>query len=475
MQPKSVKDISQRVKGFYQKAKDAAGQRNFDYSIEMYNTALKHCPEFRDARLELRRVELDKIKHKASGTRQAWIATKNSIALGVKGPGFVKKGEYDKAFEIAEGVLAQDPMVPGALKLLATAAEEADMAWLAMDTLEFMLRYHDKDMNTMRWLFELYLDNGRGDDAVNICRKMQKLDPNNGEMQSLLKNAMARQAMDKSKWMEENKGNEDAQDPKEQTAAGHSSRGPRREEVARDQDSAMELVEKYRAQLEEGNDSVDVRKKLARACIKAEQYDEAIEQLELCIQVKGNSDPGIQNMMFQAVDSRFQTAIKAWEDYGRRGPEEESQAHMEIATLHQQRSDYKLLRARERAVMYSNDPNVHMELAMCLWDRQEIDEALVEFQKAQGSPRHRKKATLNKGKCFALKGQFDIAIKEFELLISEMPEMTKDKLEVLYELGTALKNSGREDEGFEQFKLIYQTDATYSDVQEIMDQHYKEE
>ena len=45
MQPKSVKEVDERIKGFYEKAQEAARQRNFDYSIEMFNTALKHCPE----------------------------------------------------------------------------------------------------------------------------------------------------------------------------------------------------------------------------------------------------------------------------------------------------------------------------------------------------------------------------------------------------------------------------------------------
>jgi tetratricopeptide (TPR) repeat protein len=477
MQPKSVKEVSQRVKGFYQKAQDAAGQRNVEYSIEMYNTALKLCPEFRDARLELRKIELIKIKNKASGTRQAWITTKNTLALNVKGPGLIKKGEYSQAFEIAESILAQDPMIPTALKLLATAAEEASMDWLAIDTLEFHLKYHNKDSSSMMKIFQLYLDNGRGDDAVIICNKLQNLDPNNGEFQSMLKNALARQAMDKSSWMADNKSTDDAEENKEgeEEPAGMGTRRPQRDAAPRDQDSADALVSKYVQQIETGNDSVDIRKKLARALTKALRFDEAIEQLDHCIQNGQHTDPGIQNMMFQAVDTRFEVAIKAWEDYGNKGDDKEKQAYSEIAVLEQQRSDYRLLRARERALMYSNDPNVHMELAMCLWEQQEIDEALIEFQKAQGSARHRKSATMHKGKCFALKEQYDIAITEFELLLSEIQEMSKEKLDVIYELASALRSVGRIEDSMAQFKLIYLEDVAYRDIQEIMDQFYKKE
>ncbi|MCM8542477.1 MAG: hypothetical protein NE328_19560 [Lentisphaeraceae bacterium] len=467
MQPKSVKEVNERVKGFYEKAQQAARQRNFDYAIEMYNTALKHCPEFRDARLELRKVELDKIGNKISSTRQAWIATKSTMSLNVKGPSFIKKEDYNSAFEIAEGVLAKDPTVPGALKLLAKTAEEGGYEWLAIDTLEFYLKYHTKDLNVMRWLVELYLDNSRGEDAVNVCNKMRRIDPADGEVQSMLKNAMARSAMDKSSWMGDDKKDGTGAVEKEGEEAGNSTAPPKAK------DATQQLIKKYETVLEDGNDTVDVRKKLARNYIKASLYDEAIEQLEACNGMGGQTDPGVQNMMFQAVDLRFEKAIKAWEDYGNKGDAEEKQAYQEIAKLEGQRSDYRLLRARERAVTYSNDPNIHMELAMILWERQEIDEALVEFQKAQGSPRHRKKATLHKGKCFAIKDQHDIAIKEFELLISEMPEMNKDKLDAIYELAASLKQLGRDDESMEQYKIIYQEDVSYRDVKELMDGFYQ--
>ena len=127
--------------------------------------------------------------------RQTLVATKNSIAIGVKGPGLIKKEQYSEAMQIAESVLSQDPTVPGALKLLANAAEDADMDWMAIDSLEFLLKYHPKDETTMRWLVHLYLENGRGEDAVSICRKLQQMNPSDGELQSMLKNAMARQAM----------------------------------------------------------------------------------------------------------------------------------------------------------------------------------------------------------------------------------------------------------------------------------------
>jgi tetratricopeptide (TPR) repeat protein len=472
MEPKSIKDVDQRVKGLYTKAQEAARQHNLDYAIEMFNTALKFCPEFREARQELRKVELEKINHKISGARQAWITTKNTIALNIKGPSLIKKGSHSEAMQLAESILANDPTISAALKLLAKAAEEADMEWLAIDTLEFLTKFNTSDIPSMRWLVELYLDNSRGEEASSVCRKMMKLDPNNGEYQSILKNAMARQAMDKSSWMNEN-GPQGAGTGAPSASSSSSTRAPIREEVARDKESAEAIVDKYIQSIESGQDSVDIRKKLARALIKADRYDEAIKHLQQALQSGGQVDPSLQNMIYQAAEGRFEAAIAAWEKYSSQGDAEGAQAAREIASLEQQKSDFLLQKARERSQMYSNDPNVNMELALLLWDRQEVEEALVQFQKAQGSPRHRKSATLHKGKCFVLKEQYDIAIKEFESLLSEIPEMNKEKLEVLYELAHAYKSLGNEEKSMEFFKEIYQEDVSFRDIQDIMDSFYK--
>ncbi|MCM8536469.1 MAG: hypothetical protein NE334_11065 [Lentisphaeraceae bacterium] len=471
MEPKSPKEVDQRVRGFYTKAQEAARQQNLDYAIEMFNTALKHCPEFRDARSELRRVELDKINNKVSGARQAWISTKNTLNLNVKGPGLIKKNQCNEAMQLAETILAKDPTVPGALKLLAKAAEEFDMEWLAIDTLEFATKFHTKDVSALRWLYELYLDNNQGEKAASTIRKVIKLDPENGEYQSMLKNAMARSAMDKSSWMGDPAASET--EAGASTSAGKSTAAPVRDEVARDADTAQQLIDKYQGLLDNGNDSIDNRKKLARSLMKIERFDEAIEHLQHALDASGQVDPSLQKMIYTAAEGRFDAAIKAWDDYSTKGSEEAAQAATEIASLEQQKSDFLLQKAKERAQTYSNDANVHMELAMILWDRQEIDEALSGFQKAQGSPRHRKKATLHKAKCFALKKQYDIAVKEFESLLTEMEDMNKDKMDVLYELAICLKRMGREEESLEKYKMIYEVDVEYRDVKEIIDNFYK--
>ena len=462
MQPKSITETNQRVKSFYTRAQDAARQQNHDYAIEMYQTALKHCPEFRDARLDLRKVEVEKIKGKTSSLRQTLISAKNAISLNIKGPGLIKKGEYSLAFQLAEGILAQDPTVPGALKLLANAAVEADMEWLAIDTFEFFLKFNKKDSSAMKELVDLYLDNGRGTAAVELCQSLQRLNPNDSSIQSLLNSSIARQAMDNN-WVD---GEESKVNSTRRTAGPAPTRVGTQTSLPTQ--GADELIEKYQKLIDTDSDTVEHRKKLARALMKANRYDDAVDVLEVALEMVERVDPTLQNMIYSALEGRFESAIQAWEEFAQNGGEDEVKAREEIVNLQSQRAEFFLHKARERAATYSMDANVHMDLALLLWERGETEEAAGEFAHAQASNRHRKKALLYKAKCYALNNDYDQAITELNLLISELPETNEQKVEALYELARIQEAAGSSEESLETYKLVHEADASYLNVEEII-------
>ena len=109
-----------------------------------------------------------------------------------------------------------------------------------------------------------------------------------------------------------------------------------------------------------------------------------------------------------------------------------------------------------------------MELATCLWEKGEYGDAITAFNYAQGSSRYRKKATLRKGQCYIKIDDYESAIGELELLISEVETMTPEKLEAHYELGKVLKCVDREAEGEEQLKIVFDHDPEFKDIKELV-------
>ena len=120
--------------------------------------------------------------------------------------------------------------------------------------------------------------------------------------------------------------------------------------------------------------------------------------------------------------------------------------------------------AQERAERYRNDANVHMELAVIYFERGEYDEAVVGFQKAQGSPRHRVRALLYKGISYAALENFNEAKRSLQRCLEDSKTKDADKLELYYELGKVYELEGDSDKAQDAFKSASEIDPEFKDL-----------
>ena len=142
----------------------------------------------------------------------------------------------------------------------------------------------------------------------------------------------------------------------------------------------------------------------------------------------------------------MEQAIEAWQEHAKLGEFEASEAEKEIAQIHQQRSDYNLKIAREKAQRFHNDANARMELAVALFERDLFEEAINEFFEASRSPRHRDKAAVLKAICQSKTGKATEAKASLEELLPKLSEGSEEHLEALYELSLISKDQGNSDE-----------------------------
>jgi len=66
----------------------------------------------------------------------------------------------------------------------------------------------------------------------------------------------------------------------------------------------------------------------------------------------------------------------------------------------------------------------------------------------------------------------DLAARTLQNAIKEKVVFDDEKKELIYNLGAVLDAMGKKDEAAEQFKLIYEVDIGYKDVQERVDAYY---
>ena len=76
------------------------------------------------------------------------------------------------------------------------------------------------------------------------------------------------------------------------------------------------------------------------------------------------------------------------------------------------------------------------------------------------------------GRCFHAKGQNDMAVEQFNSVLSEMPVMDKDKMSTLYYLGVTYEEIGDGKNAIDCFKQIYSANVNYLDVAQRMNDYY---
>ena len=434
MQITGQKDLADRFIDLYKKGQDAARQSNHSYAIDMFTTVLKKYPGFLEARTELRKVELDMIGNKVSIFRQK-KAQISGISKINKARKSLKDEQYGEAMAHVEEVLAQDPTVPNALALLADIAHDVGLRQLAVDTLEILAKFHPKNIDAKVELAEAYSLNRQSDRAVALCKAILKIKPTLALVENKMTDYIAKSAMDQGGWTAD----------KEKTANNQAS-SPAIQTTTEDAPEKTSKLQRLLDMLEAGNDTLDVRKNLARQYAQEKDFEKTLEHLAVAKEKGGENDPLIFKLSNEANLGIIENAIIAWQEHAKLGEFEATEAKKEIAQLHEQKSDYLLTVARKKAQRFHNDANARMELAVALFERDLFEEALTEFFEASRSPRHRDKAAVLKAICQSKTGKTTEAKTSLEEILPSLSEGSENHLEALYELSQILKEQGNTEE-----------------------------
>jgi lipopolysaccharide biosynthesis regulator YciM len=121
---------------------------------------------------------------------------------------------------------------------------------------------------------------------------------------------------------------------------------------------------------------------------------------------------------------------------------------------------------------YPNEYSYRYELGELYLEDGEVDKAIKELQLAQRSPKVRVSSLVLLGKGYLQKGFHDLAAEQLNTAKSEIPGMTEQKKDVLYQLGTAYEQQGDMDKAMVEFKTLYAADISYRDVSQKIDDFY---
>jgi predicted Zn-dependent protease len=422
-------------------ARNALDRGNPDYAIDLLRDVLRREPACLSVRKVLRAAQLKRATLKLGPKRALHLACHVPLLGWAR---MVKRRYPARAMDRAERVLDWSPRHHQALTILAAAASAYGIQETAIFALESACESRPNDRVSAYSLARIYLSVNRAQDALVIAEKWSRQRPKDDEFRDLLKEALVAQSLRKGGW-ESGTGTyrDKLRDEKEAVELERQSRSRTPVEAAEG------IIAAARKAIEKEPESLNHHIAIVQAYQDIGDHDQALEWLGRARKLRaGVSDP---NLARRAVELKVDR-LKA--DSAQTGDMNRAVRELRIA-------EYQDLVAE-----FPNEGPFQLELAEQLSGAGRLDEAIVHFQAAQGSPKLRVSATFGLGVCFQGKGLLDLAIEQFLAAKGELKVMDELKKQVVYALGCCLETMERNDEAIAEFKQIYSADIGYRDVAE---------
>lgn len=452
-----LEDAPKSVRTFYDKGMAAMERANLNYAMDMFEAALEIEPRILHIRKLLRAVA---IQHHKTGNPSKLTSITTS-AKGIKGLvkiATLKKKEPKAALALAEKLLRTDPLNLKFVLTLCETAIAADLPEAAVQTLEMLRDHNPAELSILEPLADLYNTTGQFKKEYDCRNKIVRLKPNDGKALKALKDAAARNTMDKAGWNKAEsyrdviKDNEQATQIEQETKEINAETG------------LHELIKSNLAKIEAEPENLNYRRTLADLYLHDQQFDQAIATLETCAKRVGGTDPQIDRAITEARIRKYTAEIAAARESG--NPERADALALGLR-------QFRLNDTADRVKRYPNDLQFKYDYGMQLFAHKLYTEAIQQFQQAQRNPQRRIHSLYYLALCFKEKGQLDIAATQLEKALAELPVMDKTKKDILYELGTISEAIGDHPQSIQYFKEVYSVDIGYRDVAAKIEQAYQ--
>ncbi len=452
-----LEDAPRKIKETFDKAFSAMERGNLDYAMDMFLNVLALEPRLLKAREYLRAAEVRKFKDKKGGGLTHALSTLQGLPGYLSGLSSLKKNPLS-AVQSAEKLLRLDPLNLMFINFFAQAALAAELPEAALQTLEIAKNHYPSNIPLLKWLSQLYLEQNDPRKARECTETLVKLCPNEPKFIKLLKDTVALDTMKQGGWNEAGSYRDVMKDGQEAILLEQNSK------AVKSSSDITSLIAELEHKIEREPDNVNYRRSLADLYVRAEKFDEALNTLKEAQEGSGRADPQVERAISAIRVRKFDHQIAQLQS---------SQDAAGADRLEKEKQAFMLEDAADRVHRYPNDLQFRYEYGVLLYERQQLDKAIEEFQLAQRNPQRRIRALYYLALCFKQKGQNDIALEQLEKAASELTIMDDTKKDILYEMALLCELMNKTDKAIAYLKEIYSVDIRYKDVSSKMEKFYK--
>jgi tetratricopeptide (TPR) repeat protein len=464
MPEKVINEISPDARRLFTKANEAAQRENADYAIALFCQVLEKEPGFIECRRLLRSEQEKKAGKSGGGFFKKMMSGAGSSPMLAKAKLSLNKNPAE-AMAMAEQVLNGDPGSSSALRILADAAVALDLPGTATFALETMVKNSPKDKAlVIEYSERLAQSGGDTKDGERALQDLIRSSGYDGDLNQALKNLSARTTMDQGGYSSSSvEGKSSFRDMLKNK--DESVKLEQANRVVKSESTTDRLIKEYEERIPNEPDNLKIKRELAKLYTEKNQFTEALAMYDNIRSASSGGDPTLDRAIAETTVRQFDFQISQINPFA---PDLAEQT----AKLQADKLNFQLTDCQKRVEKYPTDLAIRFEYGVLLFQAGKISEAIAEFQKAQQNP-HKRLAAMNYlAQCYGRRKMFDLAARTFQNAIKEKPVFDNEKKDLVYNLGCVLETMGKKEEAIEQFKLIFEIDASYKDVTKKVDDYY---
>ncbi len=461
MAEKGLNDLPRDLRVLHTRGDEALVRENFDYAIELFTQILSREPAVYEVRKGLRTAQLKKAGS-GGGFFKKMISSAGSSPLVAKGQLALRKDPAE-ALHIAEQILNSDANNAGAHRLVVEASTELQYPKTAVMSLEILMRNAPNNSDVAIQFANALADTGEVKRAERILAELYRAHPNNAELHQALKDISARKTLDEGGYedLADGKGSyRDILKDKEEAV-----RLEQENRQVKTEDTTAKLIEEYERRMKTEPDNLKMLRSLAELYSGKKEFDKALAIYEKLKGTEMGVDPTLARAVADTVARKFDNEMAQLDATA---PDFSEKA----AKLQADKQSFQLAECQKRVDKYPNDMALRFELGKLYFDAGKIQEASMEFQKAEGNPNKRIAAMGYLAQCYTKRKFYDMAARKLQTAIKEKVVFDDEKKELHYNLGSVFEQMGKKEEAIEQFKTIYEVDMSYRDVAAKIEAYY---
>ncbi len=454
--------LNERDRKKFENARLAMRRGNFEYTVEICFDLLVEDPGCLEVRELLRKAQRRVFTTAPKGLGRILFRLLNYATLL---PGYIElKRNPVKAMAVGESALNRDAYNARALSLVARGARKLGLNETESFCLESVCDRYPNNAVKLERLCEALIKIGSTEKALAIAERLTALRPGSGHVQELVKSASVAHSINRGKWAEKDEDfRSKLKDKDESDSLEKANR------VVFDEGSSEERIQDLIAAVHQDPQEADNYKLLVRACMSLDRYDDAQGWLEKAFSLPhAEADASLLQLRSELNVNRVESELFDL----RREIAETGAFSARLKPLEAELLELKLEESRKLVDQFPNDYSQRFKFGEYLLDSRKIDEAIQQFQISQRSPSLKVKSLVLLGRCFMVKGLFDLALEQLNQALKSLNVMDDFKKEVLYLLAKCFEHLGREPEALNQYKAIYANDIGYKDVASKIDAFY---